>query len=71
MASNGRPTTSKLADVVADCCTCTWRSSAANALATAARHHDATGHAVIVDLTRTITYGDPSAAPAGQDRVEL
>lgn len=50
----------------AECHGCEWTSNAANALGNAARHHDATGHAVTVDTMRTVTYGDPAAVPPGQ-----
>jgi hypothetical protein len=62
-----RVSVSYLADVRADCLACGWESTARNAHGNAARHHDATGHAVRVDVTRTTTYGDPDAQLPGQE----
>lgn len=64
-----RQTTSGLIAVRAECQGCPWSSEARNAVGNAAKHHDATGHTVNVDVTRAITYGDPSAPPPGQDRL--
>lgn len=53
--------------LVAECQGCDWTTDAPNGLGNAAKHHDATGHTVRVDVDRTVVYGDPHAAPAGQD----
>lgn len=57
--------------VRAACLRCHWTATEANAQGIAAQHHDRTGHPVNVELTRIITYGDPSAAPAGQELLDL
>jgi len=61
-----RPTSSTLHTIDAACAGCNWTSQARNALATAALHHDHTGHTININLTRRITYGDPHATPPGQ-----
>lgn len=61
-----RDTHTALVAVQAQCRECAWTSEARNAVGVAARHHDAHGHTVDVDVTRSITYGDPNAAPPGQ-----
>lgn len=57
--------------LAAECLVCAWRTTGTGGLGNAARHHDSTGHAVRVEVDRTITYGDPSAAPAGQEGMAL
>lgn len=64
-----RQTRSVVEEVVAACQGCPWRNEEGNALGTAARHHDATGHTVHTLITRLVIYGDPHAAPAGQERL--
>lgn len=61
-----RDTNAATLAAAADCQACPWRTTGNGALGNAARHHDATGHAVTVDVTRRITYGDPTAAAPGQ-----
>jgi hypothetical protein len=56
---------------LAECLGCNWASNAANAMGNAARHHDATGHAVRVETSRVVTYGDPAARPPGQAAFDL
>lgn len=67
--TGSRVTTVSPATFDAQCQGCAWASTAANAMGNAARHHDATGHPVTVLVTRAITYGDPSAAPPGQEEL--
>jgi hypothetical protein len=55
----------------AECLGCAWSSTAANAMGNAAQHHDATGHAVRVETTRVVTYGDPGAPLPGQEALEV
>lgn len=50
----------------AACRQCAWRTTAPNGLGNAARHHDATGHTVDVDVDRRVVYGDPAATMPGQ-----
>jgi hypothetical protein len=52
-------------EVLATCHGCGWRSSAANAWANAARHHDASGHPIDVAITTNVSYG--GEVPAGQE----
>lgn len=66
-----RPTTVSRAQYEAQCLGCAWASQAANAMGNAAQHHDATGHAITVDVHRSITYGDPCAPAPGQEALEL
>lgn len=61
-----RDTTTALLAVAAQCQECAWASESRNAVGVAARHHDAHGHTVTVEVTRSITYGDPNAVPPGQ-----
>jgi hypothetical protein len=61
-----RVTASETTELHAECLRCTWKTTAANGLGNAARHHDATGHAVRTEVTRLIVYGDPAAVPEGQ-----
>jgi hypothetical protein len=44
-------------DVKAWCATCGWESQAKNAHGNAARHHDATGHIVHVEIMQYVIYG--------------
>jgi hypothetical protein len=55
-----------LEDVQAECLACRWTATSRNAQAIAAKHHDATGHAVRVSKSETVVYGDASAPAAGQ-----
>lgn len=55
-----RPTSTSTVSAVAECMACSTRYSGANALALAARHHDATGHAIATVVERRIVYGDTS-----------
>lgn len=64
-----RATTVTTTLVLAECHRCQWRSDAVNAHGNAARHHDASGHPVTVTVTRRIVYGDPGAAPPGQEEL--
>lgn len=64
-----RQTASGLLGCRAECRACAWSSTARNAIGNAARHHDASGHAVTVEVTRQITYGDLNAAPTGQTSI--
>ncbi len=55
-----RRTRSSLASVMASCCVCygsdaVWRQR--NALALAARHHDATGHETWAEQVIVVRYG--------------
>jgi hypothetical protein len=68
-AHPSRASVTRLSGVAADCLACGWESTARNAHGNAARHHDATGHPVRVDVTRTTTYGDPSAGAPGQENL--
>lgn len=43
-------------DYLAECEDCGWRLHNRNALGTAARHHDATGHTVYVQVESGIYY---------------
>lgn len=43
-------------DYIAECSDCPWHLTARNALGTAARHHDTTGHRVSVDVVYTVVY---------------
>ena len=43
-------------DYHALCETCGWTSGARNALGNAARHHDATGHTVSVEVKGHVSY---------------
>lgn len=52
--------------ILADCLHCEWQNTARNALSTGALHHDATGHAVRIEVHRLVVYGNPSAAMPGQ-----
>lgn len=53
--------------VEAECQVCDWRSEAANALANAARHHDATDHYVSTSQTIRVDYGrGPAPEELGQ-----
>lgn len=61
-----RQTTTSTTRLEARCLACQWTTSANNGLGNAARHHDATGHPVHVEVDRTITYGNPAAPPPGQ-----
>jgi hypothetical protein len=69
--TSGRTTTVSPATFAAECQGCAWASTAANAMGNAARHHDATGHAVTVETTRLVTYGDPHAPLPGQGALDL
>lgn len=60
-----------LVEVVAECDGCAWSSAARNALATGARHHDASGHLVRVYETYGHTFGDPTAQPPGQTALDV
>jgi hypothetical protein len=62
-----RVSVTHLTDIGAACWACGWSSQARNAHGNAARHHDATGHPVRVDIQRTTTYGDPTAGAPGQE----
>lgn len=53
-------------DSSARCEHCHWKNEARNSLATAAQHHDRTGHVVVVTIHRTVVYGDPLAPLPGQ-----
>ena len=61
-----RQTTATTIHSTATCHGCDWTNEAANALATAARHHDNTGHAVTTDIRRVVIFGDPTAPMRGQ-----
>lgn len=61
-----RATTTATTRLNATCLRCAWTTLAANGLGNAARHHDATGHPVRVEVDRVINYGDPAAPPPGQ-----
>ena len=50
----------------AHCRDCEWKTEAHNGMGNAARHHDATGHTVLVEVDRLVVYGDPSTVPPGQ-----
>lgn len=66
-----RETHSVTLEVQAGCDECAWCSTALNSLGNAARHHDATKHAVTVDVTRRITYGhQPTPEELGQTTIE-
>jgi len=56
----------------AECQACPWKGDAANAayLGAAGRHHAATGHAVIVTITRRVEFGDPHAPHPDQLTIE-
>jgi len=43
-------------DVIAHCEDCGWQSNAKNAQGNAARHHDAHGHSVSVEISQHICY---------------
>jgi hypothetical protein len=58
MTERKRPTASALTNVAASCEVCSWGADTVNALALAARHHDATGHQVTTSITRLVVYGD-------------
>lgn len=47
----------ELVRAIARCDRCTFTADGNNAQALAARHHDAKGHRVTVDITTRITYG--------------
>ena len=70
-AGVARGTATTLSEVLAECQGCAWTSTTRNSLGLAARHHDATGHVVRTDVTRTVVYGDTDAAleAAGQERL--
>jgi hypothetical protein len=65
-----RQTATSPPDVRAVCQDCGWTTTAPNGVGNAARHHDASGHVVHVDVRRTIVYGDPLAPIAGQTTLE-
>lgn len=62
-----RATVTATTRLEASCLACAWSTTASNGLGNAARHHDATGHPVRVEVDRTIVYGDPAAPPPGQE----
>lgn len=64
-----RPTASVTVNL-ATCEGCTWTNDGPNALALAARHHDAHGHVVVVEVNRITTYGDRTQ-PTTQTAFEL
>lgn len=66
-----RQTTVGRADYFVECHGCDWTASTANAMGLAARHHDATGHAVRIETNRVVIYGDPRAPAPGQEALEL
>ena len=43
-------------DYLASCEDCGWELHGHNALGVAARHHDATGHTVHVEVVRSVVY---------------
>lgn len=51
-------------DYHALCEDCGWESWAKNAQGNAARHHDATGHTVGVDVSGHVRYGNVDAKEA-------
>lgn len=53
-----RPTTVRNLPSLAMCQVCGWTKDAPNALALAAIHHDRTGHIVMTQVTRIVTYGE-------------
>ncbi|MDX8151119.1 hypothetical protein SK069_05905 [Patulibacter brassicae] len=61
-----RTLTVTLEGVSAECLACRWTATSRNAQAIAAKHHDATSHAVRVTKHETLVYGDASAPAAGQ-----
>jgi hypothetical protein len=61
-----RQTDSATTRLEAECLRCGWRTTAANGMGNAARHHDATGHPVRINVDRVITYGDANAPMSGQ-----
>jgi hypothetical protein len=71
MTPPDRQTNSRLAEVTAECQRCAWTSNARNAHGNAARHHDATGHAVRVDTVRVTIYGNPDAPIEGQQELAV
>lgn len=66
MSRHVTTTTRRLA---AWCASCEWTTDAGNGLGNAARHHDATGHTVTVEVDRTIVYGNPHAQPDAQTTI--
>jgi hypothetical protein len=61
---------------LAECLGCNWASDAANAMGNAARHHDATGHAVRVETrasspTATPPPGHPARPPSSSRRPRM
>lgn len=66
-----RQTTTATTRLNAACLQCAWATTANNGLGNAARHHDATGHAVRVEIDRVIVYGDPAAPMPGQTTLAL
>jgi hypothetical protein len=66
-----RQTAVSPAQYAAECYGCNWASTAANAMGNAAQHHDATGHAIRIETTRVVTYGDPAAPAPGQAALDL
>lgn len=46
------------------CCVCARHWHGPNHQACAARHHDATGHAVLVHVARSLLYGTNDPDPA-------
>jgi hypothetical protein len=66
-----RPTNVQTLALTAECCSCDWTSDARNSQGNAARHHDATGHVVIVERTTSITYGThPTPEELGQTSLD-
>ncbi len=54
-----RVTYTACAEQAAFCQECDWKySNRKNGLALAARHHDATGHRVNIDITNLVSYGE-------------
>lgn len=64
-----RQRTMRTTQLEAECLRCAWRTTAANGLGNAAKHHDATGHPVRTVIEREIIYGDPAAPMDGQEEM--
>lgn len=65
-----RRTEHTIVEIAASCDGCDWSSDAKNALANAARHHDAKGHTVVVRRVMRTVYGIPNAPIPGQTSLD-
>lgn len=59
----------RLVDADAWCAECNWKTYGKNAMGNAARHHKATGHYTMVELSYVQTFGTPpeSLLPARKE----